>query len=213
MFVIPCRFDPARPVIFDCVASIRKHHPDADILVVDSNSPDTSYLFDLDCATADIQNDRYGPGAWKYALGEYRAEEFFYLLFDSLTVNANLDDLRSSPLTTVRWFSCPPTGWGWNETTGEPLDDWARNHGVKVPDKFRGVFGPMICASRETIIKANLFRVLPTNRFEQCALERCWGIWLDDAGFDVTNSLQGEMHGFYDRYDETRVAKRTLARD
>lgn len=213
MFVIPCRFDPERPIIFDCVNRIRAHHPDSRIVVVDSDSPDTSYLHDLDCETIDAQNRHYGPGAFKLAVDANPDVEFFYLFFDSLLVNDNLDDLRGFDLTTVRWIPHPPTGWGWNDDTGEPLDGWAKARKVRIPEQFDGVLGPMIAARRWVIEEADLFRILPTNRFEQCALERCWGIWLAEAGVDVRRSLQGEMRGFHDAYDETRVAKVTLARN
>lgn len=212
-FVLPCRFDPERPVIFECVESIREHHPDAEILVVDSNSPDTSYQDDLDCEFYEAKNVNYGPGAFRLGMHVYPKADFFCLFFDSLIVNDNLDDLQAHDLTTVRWFDSATTGWGWDDTTGEPLDQWARDRGVVIPDRFRGVMGPMIAARREVIERADLFRILPTTRFEQCALERCWGIWLEEAGYDpAAHSLQGEMHGFFDSYDESRVAKRSLSR-
>ncbi len=209
MFVIPCKYNP---IVHDCVNAIREHHPDARILVVDSASDDRSYLGALDCDTADIENRHYGPGAFAYAVESNPDEDFFYLLFDSLIVRDNLDDLREHDLTTVRWFDSATTGWGWDEH-GNPLDMWAHNRGVNIPSRFKGVMGPMIAASREVIEKADLFRVLPTTKYEQCALERCWGIWLQAAGYDPAHSLQGEMRGFFDPYPNERVEKVTFARD
>jgi hypothetical protein len=216
MFVIPCKYDPERPVIFECVASIRRHHPEALILVVDSDSPDTAYLERLkeewNCWGIKAKNRNYGPGAFQLAMAVQNAD-FFYLFFDSLIVNDNLDDLQEHDLTTVRWFDSATTGWGWSEPEHHPLDQWARDRGVVIPERFKGVMGPMIAARREVIERADLFRILPTTRFEQCALERCWGIWLQEAGYDpAANSLQGEMHGFHDQHDESRVAKRSLSR-
>lgn len=208
MFVIPSRYDPERPVIHACVASIQDHHPDATILVVDSDSPDTSYLNDLDCETWAAQNRHYAPGAYKLGFDAYPDEDFFYLLHDSTIVHDNLDDLRDRPFTCVRWWDSATTGWGWEDTTGYPLDQWATDRGVTIPNHYQGVLGPMLCATREVIDKADLFRILPNSVYEQCALERCWGIWLQQAGYIPSDSsLQGEMHGFFDTYDNTRVEK------
>ena len=43
LFSITCRFDPENPVVLPCVQSIREHHPDSPIHVVDSASEDKSY--------------------------------------------------------------------------------------------------------------------------------------------------------------------------
>ncbi len=216
MWVIPCRYDPEHPVIFDCVQSIIGHHPDAKIVVVDSNSEDKSYMKELrnwDVITVDARNDHYGPGAFRWAYDTYLDEEFFYCIFDSLLVQDNLDDLVEFPCTSVRHFHTPPTGWGWNEDTGLPLDQWALRNGVhRIPERFVGVMGPMLMAHRRVFKSAGVFRTMPTNRYEQCALERMWGIWLQQAEWDPTNSLQGEMHGFFDEYPENRVKKLDLHR-
>lgn len=211
MFVIPCKFDPERPVVFDCVAKLREHHPNAKIVVIDSDSPDTSYLADLDCDTIDAENRHYGAGALKIALDAY-IDDFFYLWFDSLLCHANLDDLAEKPLTVVRWFDIHEQGWGANKD-GTPLGLFAEKHGVYIPTNFFGILGPMVFATRDTITRAGLLRIMPESAFEQCALERIWGIWLLEAGYDVrTCSLQGEMHGFYDQYPSERVEKIHMAR-
>jgi hypothetical protein len=213
---VPCRYDPERPVVYDCIASIREHHPDEKIVVVDANSPTRAYLNDLylryDAIPWPVGNDGYAPRAIKMVVDHYPEEPFFYLFFDSLTVHDNLDDLKAHDLTTVRYFTYPRTGWGWDRD-GTPLDDWARLHGCATPNSYHGVFGPMIAATRETIAAANLFRLIPRTKEQQCGLERCWGIWLEAAGYDVTHSLQGEMFSMDQEFDESRVSKRILARD
>lgn len=207
MFIIASRHDPERPVIHACVASIQDHHPGATILVVDSDSPDTSYLDDLDCETWAARNQHYAPGAYQLGIEAYPDEPFYYLLHDSIIIHDNLDDLQNRPVTCIRWFDSTTTGWGWDHD-GTPLQDWATRRGVTIPDQFDGILGPMLACTRDVINNADLFRILPGSAYEQCALERCWGIWLQDAGYHPrTSSLQGEMHGFYDPYDNTRIEK------
>ena len=212
MFVIPCRFDPARPVVFDCVASIKAHHPDATVVVVDSASDDTGYLDELDCITIDAENRNYGPGALRVVMDEFPRETFFYLTFDSLLVHDNLDDLKRRPLSVVRWFDSATTGWGW-DGDGRPLEGFASDNGVWIPSRFFGVMGPMVFATRGVIESCGLLRIMPSSAYEQCALERIWGIWLQESGHDVSKlSLQGEMRGFFDEYPSDRVEKIAMAR-
>ena len=92
MFVVPCKFDPKRPVIFECIENIQAHHADPDILVIDSDSPDKSYLNwcrRRGCVVADIANHGYATGAWAYAVRNY-PDDFYYLMFDSVSVQSNL---------------------------------------------------------------------------------------------------------------------------
>lgn len=207
LWIIASRYDPARPVIHDCVTSILDHHPDAQILVVDSDSPDTSYLGDLDCETWAARNTNYAPGAYQLGIEAYPDEDFYYLLHDSTLVHDNLDDLATRPFTCLRWFDSATTGWGWDQD-GVGLDQWATDRGVIIPPRYQGILGPILMATREVIDAADLFRLLPTSAYEQCALERCWGIWLQQAGHNpADSSLQGEMHGFFDAYDNTRIEK------
>lgn len=191
MWVVPFK---GTAIVDECLTSIHAHHINPDVVTVSAE-----------------WNKHYGPGAFKHVFEANLDVDFFYFIFDSLIINDNLDDLMESELTTIRHFDYPENGWGWDED-GTPLDQWARDRGVVTPDAFSGVMGPMICAHRSVIEAADLFRILPTSAYEQCALERCWGIWLTEAGYDVTNSLQGPMHGFWDDYDESRVKKIAMAR-
>ncbi len=192
LWVVPHK---GHDVVDGCVQSIQDHHPGAHVTRV----------------SAEV-NKHYGPGAFKYAFDYYPDVDFFYFVFDSLLIHANLDHLQEHDVTTVRWFDSNVHGWGWNDDTGEPLDDWARARGVQIPEHYLGIMGPMLMAPREVIEKADLFRLMPTNRYEQCALERCWGIWLEEAGYDVTHSLQGEHRGHFDDYPDEYVTKLEMHR-
>ncbi len=221
IWVVACKFDPARPVIFDCVHSIRAHHPDDWIFVVDSASEDRSYLrqlyLDFDCVTTDVENRHYAVGA--YAQAPNMLGEFYACVHDSLIVNQNLHHLETEPLTTVRYFRSPPNPWGADEN-GTDIGVWgaaqAREHlGLDIPTEYVGVFGPMWFCQRhvmDDLARLGFFNIRPSSKFEQQGTERLAGIALTHLGYDVRNSLQGEMHGFFDEYDSTFVEKRHLDR-
>ncbi len=192
LWVVPHK---GNELIGKCVQSIKDHHTDPQIVTHSAE-----------------HNSHYGPGAFRYAFDVYGHFDFYYFVFDSLLVHANLDFCQDHDVMTVRWFDSNVHGWGWNDDTGEPLDDWARDRGVQIPKHYRGIMGPMLMAPRAVIEKADLFRLMPTNRYEQCALERCWGIWLEEAGYDVTNSLQGEHKGHFDPYPDEYVTKLEMHR-
>lgn len=218
IFVIPTKYDPARPVVFDCVRAVRTHHPDARVVIVDSASDDRSYyepMLELGAEVADIENRHYPTAAFGWALHAYPTERFFGCIFDSLIVNAPLDHLLAFPLTTVRHFLTPPTGWG-EDQFGVSLSRWAEDHSpFPIPDQFVGVFGPMWFCDRqvlEQLDRCGFFDIHPTDKWQACAMERLAGIVLTELGYDPTNSLQGEMHGYWDDYDDTFVTKTAMAR-
>ncbi len=224
IWVVPCRFDPERPVVFDCVASIREHHPDDQIVVVDSDSGDLSYqdrlIDELGAIPVSEANRNYAQGAYRWAYEHTTpAAEFFALIHDSLIVNANLHHLQDSELTTVRWFGAPPNPWGCDES-GTDISVWgaaqAREHmGLDIPGEFKGVFGPMWFCQRKVLddlAGLGFFDILPMSAFEQQGMERLTGIALTHLGYDVTRALQGCMAGFFDEYDSTFVEKRHLLR-
>ena len=209
-FVVPVKFDPALPVVFDCVASIRKHHPDARIVVVDRASDDRSYLQDIDAdLIGDFDRERcYPPAAYLWAYQQLPDEQTFALIHDSLTVHSPIPE--PDPLLCVRHFLTPPQGWGWDQH-GVPLQDWARSVApFPIPDVFVGILGPMWLCTRQVmddLIAHGLFDIPVLDKWQLCGMERVTGIALQQCGYDPTVSLQGEMGGFFDPYDETVVAK------
>jgi hypothetical protein len=208
-FVVPCKFDPANPVVFGCVESIRQHHPDATIVVVDAASDDRSYLADLDAdLIGDFGNDRFTLAAYRWAYDQLPDETSFGLIHDSMTINSPVPD--PDPLLLVRYFRTPPQGWGWDRN-GVPLDDWARSVApFPIPTEFIGVFGPIVFCQRQVItdlIDVGLFDIPVLDKWQMCGMERVFGIALQLAGYDPTVALQGEMGGFFDRYDESVVTK------
>ncbi len=214
-WIVPVRFDPENPCVFDCVNSIREHHPDDPVLVIDSDSPDRSYMDKVDAPVIDLHNQHYAHGAFKWA---YRnlPDEFFALIFDSLMIKSNLAFLEDRPVTATRHFRQPPNSWG-TDDHGYPLKTWAEDQmGWPMPDEFVGIQGPMMFASRsvlDELDREGFWNIKIQSRFQHEGLERLTGILLARLGYDMTNSLQGEQGGLFDHYDTTHVEKLNFARD
>lgn len=221
IWVIACKFDPERPVIYDCVEAIRKYHPYDRIDIVDSASEDRFYLDLLGRGYGTIghmvDNRHYALGAYSMAL-RFPGESYA-CIHDSLIINQNLDHLTEQPFTAVRHFDQPPNVWG-ADANGADIGIWgahqASEHlGLAIPDQFTGIMGPMwFCQRRvmDDLDQLGMFDIKPTSKYEQQGTERLAGIALTHLGYDVTNSLQGKMAGFFDQYDTTYVDKRHLDR-
>jgi hypothetical protein len=212
MFVIPCRFEPTRPVVFDCVYRIRKHHPDAEILVVDSASNDTGYadvLRPLGIAVDLAGNTNYEVGALWHAYERYPREHYF-LLQDTALVKDNLDDLRRHEASGMMywddWSGCSPCHV-----------DWAREHIAAcdypfLETGFKMVFGCMLFARRTLLDRfraKRLHRVLPTDKVGSCAMERILGLALEHEGLgsSVPQTFLSEWVGINDDQDGKRFTR------
>jgi hypothetical protein len=217
LFVVPCRYEAARPVVFGCVESIRLHHPDARVVVVDSASEDRSYLEVCSETWAvdvlDVENRNYATNAYRLAFEAFPDEDAYGCIHDSFVVHDNLDDLAGVALTTVRHFESPSTPWGW-DATGVSLEVWGSAElariGIGCPTRFTGVMGPMWFASQATmaaLVNVGFFSILPTDKYGLCAMERIAGIVFAHLGLDPANSLQGKMTDFFGTFDTTRVEK------
>lgn len=106
-FVIPCYFDANRPVVFDCVKSIKKHQPTSDIIVVDSGSKDKSYFCVLKSQGVrieDISNPNFDTGAYWYAYKNFLEYDFFYFLHDSTVLKKNIEHLMKQSVTSIGYF-------------------------------------------------------------------------------------------------------------
>lgn len=202
-----------------CVQSILDTN-DGSIVVIDSASPDRTYMrrMPAEVTVADVNNTGYAPGAYAWAYANLSAP-YWRLIHDSLLIHDKLDDLQAHPVTSVRWFPTPETSWGWDEA-GVPLHVWGAAHlesvGLRILDRFDGLFGPMMFATDDTMAKVaglGLFDMAATDKFEACALERVYGVVLHHAGLSLRgSSLQGRMGDFYGEYDIRRVEKVHLDR-
>lgn len=218
MFIIPCKFDPERPIIFECVERIQKFHPGEEIVVVDSDSNDKTYLErlekDFSVNVIDACNRNYATAGYFIGFSAFDNHNFYYMIHDSLLLNRNINHVEYDDFTTVRHFFTPDTGWGWDQD-GIILSEWSdtqmRQHmGMPVWNRFTGILGPMFMAKNDVVkslVKSGFFNILPETKYHLCAMERIAGIALEHCGYDPSNSLQGEMWDFFGNYDETFVEK------
>jgi hypothetical protein len=221
LFIIPCKFDSNYPVIFECIDSIMRFHPNEKIVIVDSDSNDKSYFQDIDSSVViyDVENRHYALEAYNIGYKNNPEEDFYYCIHDSLVLKDNIDFVKSSKLTTIRWWDSPPVPIG-RDANDNDLSVWAdsvmrESVGYGVPGIYKGVFGPMMLCQDQVmkdLSDCGFFNILPNNKYESCATERILGMVLGELGYDVTNSLQGPMGDFYGSYDETYVKKNYLLR-
>jgi len=221
MFVIACKFSKENPIIFECVDAIKRYHPYDSICVVDSGSEDKSYFADLDKSVIviDANNKHFCLEAYKVAFETFPETKFFYNIHDSLILQKNISFVEQNDLTTVRYWSDPPVGIGF-DYDGSSLAEWANfemnlHLGYSIPGEYYGVFGPMFMCRNSVmkrLIASGFFNIKPITKFHSCATERICGIVLGKLGYDVTNSIQGYGGEVFGQYDETNVKKIHLSR-
>jgi hypothetical protein len=221
IWVVPVRFDPKNPVVFQCIESIQEHHDNPIIIVVDSDSDDKSYLswcVNHGCRIGPTNNHLRAFGAHAWAYRHNPDADFFYLTFDSVIINANLDYLQERPVTAIRHWSNAMHGWGW-DGAGTPLEVWGGQQlermGIPFPDAYTGIMGPVMFAQKETcdeLDKIGYWFAQTTTEYEHCAMERVAGISLAHIGYPITESLQGFHTTHSAEYPENAVRKIDLAR-
>ena len=175
------------PFIVAAVESARSWMPDTPILVVDSDSCDTSYYPKVEALGAqvlDSHNTHYELGAW---LAAYRASDatYFWFLHDSTVLQRSLATFEALPVTVCgtleNWTGCD-TGHTESITSRCSARGWKRS------DPFYGAFGSMFGCQRSTmdaLVSTGLFDPLPTNKFDSQCAERLTGIALAQTGVNV----------------------------
>ena len=186
MFVIPCRFDPAKPIVFECVMSIMRHMPNERIFVMDSCSEDQQYLatlVGLGCTIAK-GNEHYEAGAYWFAYENFPDEDFFYLIHDSLLVLQDLTHYKSedvTPLSVLKdWSNVIAAHKEWAEEVIKQSDYEYMTKG------FAMLLGTMSFTKRSVLDKLyakNFHKVLPTDKIGSQSMERLWGIALAQEGY------------------------------
>ena len=221
MWVVACRNESERPVIYECIEAIQRWHPDAHILIVDSDSPSKDYFdwaTERGCNVADIRNHGYAHGAFRFGVRAYPNEDWYALIFDSMIVTANLDDLKSRPVVALRHWSNREHDWGWDSESVH-LSVWGNRQlqrmGIEYPASYTGIMGPAFFAQRQVIDRLEAIGYYDTeieDSYQHCGLERVAGICLEALDYSVTESLQGVHTTHWDTYDESFIKKLNMAR-
>tara|TARA_R100000008_G_C3587657_1_gene173822 strand:- start:5354 stop:6121 length:768 start_codon:yes stop_codon:yes gene_type:complete len=202
-FVIICRYNKEKALIFNCLKSIRKHHPDHEIFVVDSDSEDKSY-FDIvknefNVTVEDIGNKNYTTGAIWHMFNNNK-RDYYYILHDSTEIFGNLDShTRYDVVPTMisndnfKWPVYPskkPDDAEWNEANRSYK--WAEEQVTNLTkfkfkeSGFRCIGGCQILCNikvLQELKKFNFDKILPTNKYEEECTERLWGFALDELGY------------------------------
>lgn len=224
LFSITCRFDPANPVVIPCVQSIRAHHPESPIHVVDSASEDKSYYEQVEkfgAKVEDIGNQSLTTGNIWHTYEKYPDYDFYYFLHDSMLIKDGILDLMETDVTALRYFrSWNGLGWtpqehpsGDNGFVFSETFNWANSqllskttYRPEMGMRFAALFGPMIMCKRSVLDKlkaAGFDKVRPTTKRQSEAMERVWGMVLNLEGYDLSKlSLQGYCYdpGYRENY-------------
>jgi hypothetical protein len=218
MFVVPCKFVKEKPILYNCLESIRKFHPTEKIVIVDSDSEDKSYFNEIkkysNIDILDVGNRNYIAGAWFHAWNNYKdKEDFFYLIHDSLEIRCNWDYMKSIPVTSVGYFC---SIWDTQEQF-----DWVKENIKKYtpyefyPD-FIGILGSMMMCQKwvlDLLYNNGVGNILPINKDQCRGTERMFGITLMQEmhrGIDWVNNTMQLDH--YLKLNENIVKKYYIIR-
>jgi hypothetical protein len=202
-FVIGCLYD-GNDAIFGCIESIRNvYGRNVDIMVVDSNSPNTSYLHRIEDAWVwPKKNVNYTTGLVWTVYDELITDEY-YFLHDNIRITG---DIRLRPNEDVKtfgsWATCnwPHHRWDSPQQYRWVIDQLHEKTTLRYDGKpFRGVFGEMLFVRRPVLdrLKAVGFnRILPTEKWQSCGIERAWGMALKLLGYTYSAfyEFDGEEH-------------------
>ena len=195
--MVPCRFDP---VVFECVASIRAHHPDDRVVVVDSYSPDPSYLDALDADVVFKRNRDYMTGAYRMALDTLTSDRWAFI-HDSLIVESPVDQFDTAVVRTIDGFI--------PQDQRPYADQQLARMGLAEPASYLGVFGTMLFAPDDVvqqIRQLGFFDVDIPTKVAASATERTLGVALAHLGIEPV-SIQGHHSDPWAVHDNTFVRK------
>lgn len=202
LFVIPCYNTDSNGYIERCVGSILETNPTSDILIVDSASPDKSYMNsfivrrkltkDGGLKIADVGNKHYDYGAYWFGYENYPAYDDYTFIHDSTQVRANLDKLdkvKSQLVTPFYYFIDtynPKMALHYDWVIGN-LKSIGMN---ETPDPATCIFGPLFSIKNtvlEHLHERGAHRFLPTSKWEAVyAGEVMWSYMFYNLGIDIT---------------------------
>jgi hypothetical protein len=200
--------------VIDCVESILKYHPDDDIIIVDSDSDDLSYVSKLKSKIKKInliKNKNFMDGAIWYTYENYTNYTNYAFLQDSTELLTNIDFAFDSDITSVQYFN-DYIDMNRDQFMIEKLKKYT---GLDLTNKILGLFGPMMVCSRnflDNVKKIGMSKVLPERKDCQNSMERVWGFVASHLGYDIKENCIEGIHrgqGFKDfKYVYKKYAER-----
>ena len=197
MFIVPCKYIEGKSLIRECIQSIKQHHPEELIIVVDSNSDDKSYFDYLDkipkVVICDKKNRHYIIGALWQAYEMFPNEHHYVLIHDTIIIKKPLDNFLNNEETySFLYFdehSIPPQSQSILDRCILP------NYSTKIATPFVGVWGTAAILKNSIVkkfISNNLHNTYLSLNKEECQMsERILGILLAAEGIDiVTNCVE-----------------------
>jgi hypothetical protein len=194
MFVIPCKYNPQFSFVIDLVKSIREFHPTEKIVVVDSDSDDKSYFYEIekyDAVVEDIKNLNWMVGAYWHSYKKYPNEDFYFFLHDSMIVKGNMDYLKEKDLTTLMYFDRMIGNFNtWSNLITE-------NSKYNYVFSGYGCYGPIFFCKNEVMkrmLEMGADKFLPSTKDETGYCEGCYGFFLEEQGYSLKEcSLYGDV--------------------
>ena len=187
-----CENSEHKEDILSLVSSLQKFHPQAKIVVVDSDSPDKSYFEELrGVHIADIKNKNYESGTIWYVFENFVADTYIFLQ-DSIKVLNSLekyfnDEVRFVPFnrrnekTVKNWRDIIPTEKAWARRKLRLTQYDFLETGFEI------VFSCSFLAKRkylESFYNKGLSAVLAENKGGSRAMERILGLAFRQEGIE-----------------------------
>jgi hypothetical protein len=172
--------------LLDLIHSIKKFHPNSEIVVVDSDSTIKNHfdtLVSLGCYVEDIANKNYEGGAMWHTYEKYSRDSYIFLQ-DSMIVGDNLEQYFNEDIIVIAEFM----GW---DFTDDQHKFWTKEEILKtgysyIEDKvFRIVTYNSMIIKRNLMSKLyskNLNLIKPTCKIHSESMERIWGMCLFQEG-------------------------------
>ena len=200
-FIIPCKYNREKSLLYRCLKSIRSYHPDDEIVIVDSDSEDKTYFQwaedKFKVIIEEASNKNYTTGAIWHAYNKYE-RGFYYFLHDSVELIGSLKDAENNVLSVVmhskRWeWPRADTSILEQNGKGSRSSQWARgvvDKFTSLPFKetgFNTLLGPMFCCSRDVldkVVETGFNKILPTNKSQSENMERLWGLVFTEIGLE-----------------------------
>lgn len=199
--VIPCHNIEEEGYIFPCVQSIRETNPNAKILIVDSNSPDRSYIDKIGEEVLDVQNKNYAFGAYWHGFKHCHDSDYYLFTHDSTVLRGEITDdiLKRGPMIPFYWFNDN------NSAQWEHMKQWiisqARdNAAYKYEPGEACLFGGIFIASQNYMqrLEADGFaQIKPTVKME--------AVYSDELGWSIAaraNNIDIRACSLYGHLDD-----------